>query len=64
MTRNKTKTAPDAPDVAAAPEAAEDTRSADFSGPYTTLTDEAQGGTWEDAAPEAQHAFYQIWLLP
>jgi S-adenosylmethionine hydrolase len=40
------------------------TRSADFNGPYTTLTDEAQGGTWEDAAPEAQHAFYQIWLLP
>lgn len=40
------------------------TRSADFNGPYTTLTDEAQGGTWEDAAPEDQHAFYQIWLLP
>ncbi len=51
MTRNKTKTAPDAPDVAAAPEAAEDTRSADGETPAAAA--EPVGACPVESAPAA-----------
>jgi hypothetical protein len=39
-------------------------RSESLEGPYDSLTDEAEGGSWEDQTAENQHGYYKIWLLP